>query len=256
MPQLPQLYSLGRAVNALPEDCVYRDGLLETMRCQRGCLPLWALHRQRLQRSGRVNAVDLDRIEAFLLAVAANCPEDAAKMRLRCGAVEGRWQWDLSLLSLESTPELEQGVMLFPCSTRLRTLNTANPGCKSLLRTGYNRAKDELPVIGLCDGLMRDTAGRVIESLRCNLLVWLGDGWVTPNLGRCGVRGVMRDWLADRVPLQEVDMDLESLCAGMEVALCNSVRGVMPVRELIGHCRWSIGPETRRLQQLITERLW
>lgn len=189
------------------------------------------------------------------------CPEVRAKARLRWGAVNGELHWDLSLLPLEPSPELGQGVRLYLCNTRLPVSESANLGCKKLARTGYNRAKAELPAGEPCDGLLLDIEGRVIETLRCNLLVWREGGWVTPDLHRCGVHGVMRSWLGSCIPLREVDLSLEHLCAAGELALCNSVRGVMPVRELVGRRNWSLdaggcGVETRRLQRLIAEELW
>jgi len=255
MNQLPQFFLGGTTATSLPADDAYSDGFLETMRCQSGRVPLWPLHRARLLRSGRVAEAEIAGIEAFLPGIAAACPEDSAKVRLRWGFIGGRPQWDLSLLPLEPAPELQRGVRLFLCRTRLPALETANPGCKLLRRTGYNRASAELPAGEPCEGLLLDSEGRVIESLRCNLLARIGGAWVTPDLRRCGVRGVMRDWLGSRIPLREMDMDLDALCAAEEVALCNSLRGVMPVRELIGRRTWPIGPETRRLQQL-TALLW
>jgi len=256
MSTLPQFYADGAAVASLPADAAFSGGLLETMRCQGGQLPLWPLHRARLSRSAQIDTPTLDAIEAAANAVARECPVDAAKLRLRLGLCSGRIRWDLSLTALEPTPESTQGVRLFPCVTRLEPAETANPGCKSLQRTGYNRARDELPVVARCDGLLRDTDGRVIESLRCNLLLFIQGRWLTPDLSRCGVRGVMRDWLGARIVLAESDVQWPVLLAADEVALCNSVRGVLPVVELLGERQWTIGPETRRLQQLIAEELW
>lgn len=256
MTTLPLFFENGAAAASLPPDGAYTDGLLETMRCQGGRVPLWPLHRARLLRCSRGGEREIADLERSLERVAAACPVPAAKLRLRLGFRGGRRHWDLSLLPQGPTPELEEGARLFPCAGRLPMGKTANPGCKSLERTGYNRAKAELPPGESCDGLLLDSEGRVIESLRCNLLVHLEGGWITPDLRRCGVRGVMRDWLGARIPLAEMDIDLETLCAADEVALCNSLRGVMPVRELIGHRRWSAGPETHRLQRLIAEELW
>ncbi|WP_346836453.1 aminotransferase class IV [Microbulbifer sp. SAOS-129_SWC] len=256
MSTLPQFHADGAPVPSLPADAAYSGGLLETMRCQRGRVPLWPLHRARLERSGQIDSATLDTIEAAVSAIARDCPAEAAKLRLRLGLLEGQSHWDLALTPLEPTPELTLGVRLFPCETRLLASETANPGCKSLQRAGYNRAKGELPQLDRCDGLLRDDSGRAIESLRCNLLLYRGNRWLTPDLSRCGVRGVMRDWLGARISLAGVDVQWQALLAADEVALCNSVRGVLPVVELLGERRWAVGPQTRRLQQLIAEELW
>ncbi|WP_193164362.1 aminotransferase class IV [Microbulbifer hainanensis] len=256
MSSLAQYFTESGTADSLPADSAFAGGLLETMRGHHGQLPLWSLHRERLQRSGQLNRQTLDSIEVTVRSLVASSPWRDAKLRLRVGERDGRQHWDFTLSPLDPTPELLGGARLFPCSTRLSVGETANPGCKLLQRTGYNRAKEELPTAEGFDGLLRDTQGRVIESLRCNLLLWIGGHWWTPDLRRCGVRGVMRDWLSAKVHLHEADIDLATLCTADEVALCNSVRGVMPVRELFGHRHWAPGPETRRLQQLIAEELW
>ena len=256
MSSLSQYFTKSGAADSLPADSAFSDGLLETMRCQRSRLPLWPLHRGRLQRSGQLGTGVLDSVEEAARSFAATSPWREAKLRLRIGHLAGRLHWDFTLSRLDATPELVGGARLFPCSTRLSVGETANPGCKLLQRTGYNRARTELPEAGGFEGLLRDTEGFVIESLHCNLLLRVDGRWLTPDLRRCGVRGVMRDWLAAKVQLHEADIDWATLCAADEAALCNSVRGVMPVRELIGHRHWVPGPETRRLQQRIAEELW
>lgn len=255
MPKLPLFLQNGIPVAALPPDDAIRDGLLETMRCQGGALPLWPLHRERLMRSGSVGEGELEVMGLHLQRFAASASPAAARVRLRIGRQQGQRYWDVALGALGQGPGSQRGVRLFPCRERLPLVESANPGCKSLLRAGYNRAGEELPP-GADDGLILDVEGRVIESLRCNLLVLLDGRWVTPYLGRCGVRGVMRDWLGRRIPLEEVDIGLSRLEDAQELALCNSVRGVLPVRELIGHWQWLPGGEIRRLQRLIAKELW
>ncbi|MCO1333989.1 aminotransferase class IV [Microbulbifer sp. OS29] len=256
MHQLPQSYLRGRTVDQLPLDADYVDGILETVRCHNGSLPLWPLHRARLQRAGVLGGAYLAEIEQATLMSAAACPWAGAIARLRIGSIEGKACWDLAFRPLEMTREEQVGTRLFPCSTTLSVNGNLNLGCKTLARNRYNAAKAELPDRQCLDGLMLDSAGRVVESLRCNILARFGKEWVTPNLQRCGVRGVMREWLFSHTFWQVRDMDIAALCRADELALCNSVRGVLPVVEIVGYKTWSVGPETQRLQKLIVEKLW
>ncbi|AWF81731.1 hypothetical protein BTJ40_13340 [Microbulbifer sp. A4B17] len=256
MGPLPQMYARGLAVDQLPDDADYADGILETMRCHNKSLPLWSLHRARLERSGMLDKACLGDIEQSTLKLAAGCRWPEAIARLRMGIVSGRKFWDLTLRPLDMGSEWQLGVRLFPCSTSLPIGGNSNQGSKTLLRNRYNTAKAELPVGQFLDGLMLDSAGRVIESLRCNILARYGREWVTPALHRCGVHGVMRQWLLGQIHWKERDMDLTELCEADELALCNSVRGVLPVVEVIGYKNWSVGSETRRLQKLILDKLW
>ncbi|WP_444931297.1 aminotransferase class IV [Microbulbifer sp. SSSA002] len=256
MDQLPQMYFRGLAADQLPGDADYAGGILETMRCHNKSLPLWSLHRARLERSGVLDKAGLGDIERLTLELAADCPWPEAIARLRTGLVDGQRCWDLTLRPLDLTAEAQVGAKLFPCSTRLPIDSNSNQGCKTLLRNRYNAAKAELPEGQFLDGLMLDSAGRVIESLRCNILARFGRDWVTPALHRCGVHGVMRHWLLPHLHWQERDINLSELCGADELVLCNSVRGVLPVIEIIGYKNWAVGSETRRLQKLILDKLW
>ncbi|MFA0790499.1 aminotransferase class IV [Microbulbifer echini] len=256
MLKLPQCFHRGQLVQSLPADGHYQNGILETMRCHNGRLPLWPLHRRRLARSTLPAGLTLDEIEKHLFRLVAELRHREAIVRLRLGRVSGSDCWDLTFLPLIQSSESELGVHLFPCETYLPVSKSWNSGCKLLHRSRYNRAKSELPEGEHLDGLMLDSEGRVIESLRCNLLARFGDAWVTPSLQRCGVRGVMLDWLHGRIQWQERDMDIRALCGADELALCNSVRGIMPVIEIIGHKSWPIGAGVQGLQHLIVESLW
>ncbi|GAA5442673.1 aminodeoxychorismate lyase [Microbulbifer sp. NBRC 101763] len=256
MSKLPQFYRKGRRASELVPDSDYANGILETMRCHNGSLPLWSLHRSRLVRSSALSALLLSDIDRFIKKLAAKCSQNAAVARLRVGFVDGRECWDLAFLPLMRGLEEELGARLYPCHTRLLSSESKNLGCKFLDRSRYNAARAELPDGERLDGLIFDDSGRVIESLRCNLLARFGNTWVTPNLTRCGVHGVMLDWLSGHIRWQEQDMNIETFCEADEVVLCNSVRGVIPVVEIIGYKSWSIGPGARRLQQLIVEALW
>ncbi|WP_444914005.1 aminotransferase class IV [Microbulbifer sp. TRSA007] len=256
MYQLPQMYFRGLAVDQLPDDADYSGGILETMRCHNKGLPLWSFHRARLERSGVLDEACLGEIEQSTLKLTAGCRWPEAIARLRVGSVRGQQCWDLVLRPLIETAEGQVGTSLFPCSTSLPIGSNSNQGCKTLLRNRYNAAKAELPVGQFLDGLMLDSAGRVIETLRCNILARFGGKWMTPSLHRCGVHGVMRQWLSSHIHWQEEDMGLSELCEADELALCNSVRGVLPVVEVIGYKNWPVGVETRKLQKLILDKLW
>ncbi|AOS98026.1 4-amino-4-deoxychorismate lyase [Microbulbifer aggregans] len=254
---LPLLVINGQASGSLPDDAQITHGLLETMRGARGSVPLWPYHRARLMRSNRVSVSVLDRIGRFLGKALGSLSHHELRLRLRVGLFDGCPYWDLRAEPLVAPAGLGKGVTLYLCETRLPCGESANAGCKELARSRYNRAMEELPFNDLLhDGLLLDDRGLLVETLRCNLLLWQDGRWVTPDLAHCGVRGVMRDWLRERVAIVETSLDLESLEAAQEVAICNSVRGVIPVRALNGSHKWAVGQQTSRLQNLVVEELW
>lgn len=252
-----RFFSANGVVDTLPEDREYDDGFIETMRCESGHLPLWPLHYARLLRSGVVRANFAAIEHSVADAVGCSAAAGTVKLRLRCGYRQGKVSWDISAETLVQNWSLEDGIELFPCRTRLQENLELNLGCKRLLRTAYDRASTELPVTtSAIEGLILDNRNNVIETLCCNLLFWDHSHCYTPNLSRCGVKGVMRSWLSKKVAIEQVDCGLVDLQNATEVALCNSLRGVIPVHSIWGLWHCSPGAGTRRLQQLIAEELW
>lgn len=257
-PQILYISDTGRADNP-PADSVFQTGVLETMRANGGRIPLWRYHRARLSRcTGRSPAALLE-IELAVEALAIQCKRWVApvRVRLRYGVRDGAWHWDLTAAPLDTLAAWSGGVRLYPCSVRFPPNPDRHHGCKMLDRSLYNRAAAELngqsPDV---EGIVLDAHGNVIESLRCNLLLFRNGGWETPRLASHGVQGVMRTWLCDRVSISENEIDLQMLRQAQEVALCNSLRGVIPVTSLLGFAEWPIGPETTQLQHLVENNLW
>ncbi|MEW5249860.1 aminotransferase class IV [Microbulbifer sp. 2201CG32-9] len=257
MTPLPLYFQNGAAVAELPPDHSISNGLLETMRCQGGNLPLWPLHLARLQRCSALPVDQLQSLEQGVRTAVAELEGRVLKLRLRYGRMGGDRYWDLTVSELDSGPLSAQGATLFLCKTRLLTSRGVNPGCKRLSRKRYNLAAAELPSeCGPCEGLLMDDSDQVIETLHGNILLRQGSDWVTPDLTGAGVRGVMRDWLHSGIPLLERPCSLDSVLQAKELAVCNSVRGIVPVVELLGFRRWRPGEATQNLQRLVAEGLW
>ncbi|WGL17018.1 aminotransferase class IV [Microbulbifer bruguierae] len=224
-----------------------------------------------------------------------------ARIRLRYGWFHGgqmgdvspRLRWDLTAVALEVATAWDNGVALYVCETPLEPLATVSPfllsktrngaaqepvrGCKLLCRDNYRAAAAELSQFGAStspadiqaegavaerEGLIRDPQGRVIEGLRTNLLIRRGGAWWTPDLTYFGVRGVMREWLAGRVEIIEDDIVLANLEQADALAVCNSVRGVVPVIKLFAgdrvlfDSRRHVDPALVELQELVHRVLW
>ncbi len=238
-------------------------GVLETMRARHGAIPLLPGHLARLARSASPDPGVLQRIEAAALLIAKRTADwaEGARIRLRYGVLYGETVWDFSVVPLEGNSPWQHGVSLSLCETRVTPQASLSPfpleaagqsmearqglahkfasGCKLLQRDVYTRAERELdekaagPRPGLFhEGLLLDDQGRVIEGLRSNLLVWRDGRWSTPSLRNCGVRGVMLGWLAARVEISEDDLLISDLEQAEELAVCNAVRGVVPVVQM------------------------
>ncbi|MFN3582112.1 MAG: aminodeoxychorismate lyase [Pseudomonas sp.] len=246
----------------------YGDGLFETLRVKHGRIALIDLHLARLQRGIQRLRLDADMplIEAEWRDTAARLGQGVLKLLLtRSGgqrgyaiAAEARTTRILQSFPLREYPpeHAQKGIFLYPCQTRLAR-QPLLAGIKHLNRLEQVLARSEWTDPQYAEGLVRDTEGLPIECTMGNLFLRTGAGWVTPDLAACGVRGVMRDYLVER--LREAgEVVLEStpgyaeLLGATEVFCCNSLYGVWPVIGLEDK-RWQVGNHTRFAQTLVEQ---
>lgn len=243
----------------------YGDGLFETIAVRDGKLVLLEGHLQRLASGCRRLAISVDQavLKAELRAYAQQLGDGVLKLIVTRGDSLRGYATNPSAQArriLQGSPpaayplaHAEQGVQLFPCTTRLSE-QPLLAGLKHLNRLEQVLARAEWSDTEHAEGLMLDMSGRVIEGVFSNLFMVHHGALITADLSRCGVAGVMRGQLlfqaeSDGIATQVTDIRLEQLHQADEVFVCNSVYGVWPVRGC-GSARWSVGPLTRKLQTL------
>jgi len=101
------------------------------------------------------------------------------------------------------------------------------------------------------EGLMQDAEGRVICGTMSNVFAVIDDAVVTPDLSRCGVRGVMRRVVLEQarslgIAVSEQDLERDELAAAAELFVTNALIGLWPVARL-DRQRFGAGPVTRAL---------
>lgn len=111
---------------------------------------------------------------------------------------------------------------------------------------------------GIAEGLLMDTAGNVIEGIRSNLFLVSKGKLVTPDLSRCGVKGVQRDrvmaWATQhKMPLQVRNVGLDEVLHADELFVVNSVIGLWSIRELEQH-RLSGFPTAMQIRKSLFEQ--
>jgi len=77
----------------------------------------------------------------------------------------------------------------------------------------------------------------VIEAISANLLVRMGERWITPPLTECGVAGTVRRQLLERGPalgirVAEDAFDLDELRSADAIYLTNALLGIRPVARI------------------------
>lgn len=258
----------GQPADELPladRGLAYGDGLFETIAVRQGRPTLFEAHLARLSAGCARLGISSDEalIKAELQAFSATLGEGIAKLILTRGdGLRGYFPPQQAIprrillgSPLPCYPEAhaEQGVRLFPCSTRLAE-QPLLAGLKHLNRLEQVLARSEWSDERCAEGLMRDSQGRVIEAVFSNLFLVSKNELLTPSLERCGVAGVMRSVLLEQaaslgIAVAVRDISYAELLTANEVFVCNSVYGIWPVRHLEQQS-WPVGPVTRKLQTI------
>ena len=278
----PIVWTNGEFVDHLnPADrgLAYGDGLFETMRYQNAQIPLLNLHLQRLQSGLKTLALP-DVTQPLNIII------DRAIADLRLSSSHSEVPFSLKIIVTRglgghgykpsSKPEAtivaqvkalgtdheeaEHGVSLALCRWRL-SMTPLLAGIKHLNRLEYVMAARELETFkNATEGLLTDGNNRVIEALHHNLFIVKQQELLTPSLKMCGVKGVMRKLISEKLapelklPVVERDLSIDDLLNADEIFLCNSVRGIWPVKEFRSR-QWSQWPITMQLQASV-QKIW
>jgi len=233
----------------------YGDGVFETMRVHRGVLPLWPRHLARLREgAGRLGIAmpDVDFVEACIDELVAGADAGVLKLLLTRGEggrgyappLDAVPTWMLSLLPL---PAPQGALRLHACETRL-AMQPALAGIKHCNRLEQVLGRAEAERAGCDEGLMRDMVGNPVCATSANLLVLRDGRWTTPPVDLCGVAGVLRGWLLDQGLVALASLSMDDVESAQALALCNAVRGILPVRAL-GAREWPTHPAVADLQK-------
>jgi 4-amino-4-deoxychorismate lyase len=251
----------------------YGDGLFETIAVFAGKPELYELHLKRLESGCRRLAIEVPSRESLDEEVTQLC------RHLSCGVLKivitrgsgGRGYRPPSprppptrILSVHPWPDYPhyfatEGITLRLCCTPLGD-NPALAGMKHLNRLEQVLAQNEWADPAIPEGLMLDTQGQVIEGTMSNLFIVREGGLQTPDLSRCGVAGVMREFILEqagalgaRVTIQP--LMLADLKEAEELFVCNSIIGLWPVRRLEQYA-YPMGPLTQRLRRLLAAKIF
>ena len=219
----------------------YGDGLFETARIHRGGVPLWPRHLARIREGARrlgIAMPDAAFVEQQLAEMARGC--DAGVIRLLLTRGDGGRGYAPSpgatpvwTLGLHPLPDARAGVRVHWCRMQLAP-QPALAGIKHCNRLEQVLARMEVDKAGCDEGLLLETDGRVVSATAANLLVHHHGRWVTPPVDRCGVAGVLRGWLLEQGLVEVRAVRRADVEAAPAVALCNAVRGILPVVSLDG----------------------
>ena len=245
----------------------YGDGLFETIAVFFGIPELLLEHLQRLRRGceqlkipfSEWNALQ-DEIEQ-LASVAAISERAVIKVIVTRGSGGRGYQISEGsepsrIVVLSSWPERpETPAKLRFCSTPLGC-NPALAGIKHLNRLEQVVARSEWDD-EFDEGLMSNVQGHVVEGTLSNLFIFQNGMLMTPDVNRCGVEGIMRQYvlkLAETIGI-ETKISLlskDELFEADELFITNSLMGIRPVG-LLETKEFSTGPVTSQLMARIRD---
>jgi 4-amino-4-deoxychorismate lyase len=239
----------------------YADGLFETIAVRHGELRFLDYHLERLGDGCRRLGIPwLNEVTEEVRRLAQGCRFGTAKIVLTRGGGQRGYRplqepapTRVVGIMDEQPPAsdcYEKGVAVRFCDTPIGT-NRSLAGLKTLGRLEQVMARSEWTDVGISEGLMCSDDGNVISGTMSNLFFVLDGKLCTPDLARCGVRGVMRRVVMEQarrcnIDGQECEVDARTLRGAQEIFLTNSLIGIWPVRQIAEQVM-EIGPVTRRL---------
>jgi len=260
------------SIDLLDRGLHYGDGLFETIAVineQPLCLDK---HLQRLL-SGctrlKFDFNDAEILKSEIISICKNIDQAVLKITLTTG-IGGRGYKRSSselkptrLLAIHPWPEYPdnystQGIQAYLCSNRLGH-NPGLAGIKHLNRLEQVLARNEWDDANTMEGLMLDIDDNVIAGTMSNLFVVYPDKkLITSDLSLCGIEGIVRQYILDHCAEFDYTSDVKKLSlddvySASEMFFCNSVAGIMPVRQLAKH-KFSTQFSANEIKQFLTSR--
>ncbi|MBI4695948.1 MAG: aminodeoxychorismate lyase [Gammaproteobacteria bacterium] len=224
----------------------YGDGLFETIAVVDGALRHWPRHLDRLTQGCARLAIPLpdpDLIGRELDTALAGEARAVLKLTLTRGTGERGYRpppaarptrivQRLPWPALASAP-----ARLGLCAMRLGR-NPALAGLKHLNRLEQVLGAAELDALDVDEALMRDDRGHCVAGTRTNVFAIRGATLATPDLGECGIAGIMRGLVLDRASRcglapHVATLMTADLIAADAVFLTNALVGLWPVAAFV-----------------------
>jgi 4-amino-4-deoxychorismate lyase len=132
----------------------------------------------------------------------------------------------------------QSGATLALSSVRLGK-NPLLAGIKHLNRLEQVLIRTELEQTAADEALVLDSDGSLVECCAANLFWRRGEQIFTPDLSQCGVNGIQRQKVMQRLhtlgmPVQEVSLPVQTLAEAEEVFITNALMPVLPVKQIDG----------------------
>ena len=228
----------------------YGDGVFETAAIQGGIVEFWVRHEARLKQGCDRLGIPLPEPALLKSEIEKLCfgqTRGALKVMITRGSGGRGYRpptgvecQPTRIVQIHPWPDYpaswgDEGVRIRTCQTRL-SQQPLLAGIKHLNRLEQVLARREWQDPDIAEGIMLDTAERVISGSTSNVF-FVRDGILhTPELSRCGIAGIIRSVVLEiaaalGIPTQVGEYSLAELSLADEIFLTNSLIGVWPVRQ-------------------------
>ena len=248
----------------------YGDGVFETIAVDNGAPLCWEKHLQRLAKGCHTLGIPapsqpvLEKEAAQLLSNQTRAvlkiiisrgrggrgyqsPEEISPVRIL-----GLYDWP------DYPPEYSKaGIEAGLCETRLGH-QPLLAGIKHLNRLEQVLARSEAGAEDYPEMLMQDISGLVIEGTMSNVFIISAGRLLTPNLGCCGIAGVVRGLILEQAPELGLTAEIKKITLDEvknadELFFCNSIMGIWPVKQLLEKS-YPVGNLTGMIQNRLMEK--
>lgn len=254
-------------ITVLDRGFQYGDGLFETIKVTQAAPEFWDRHMARLaagcERLG-IPAPDPALLRRESMQLCANAQNGVLKIIVTRGAGGRGYNPPAAptpnrIVALFPAPDYPEslaadGIRLCVCETRLAD-QPRLAGLKHLNRLEQVLARAEWRDEGINEGLMFDIADSLIEGTMSNVFLVRDGALHTPDLLRCGVKGILRGVVLELAQNLGIEAHVrrighDALSGADEVFVTNSVIGIWPVRQIEDRS-YRPGPVTTKLHNAL-----
>jgi branched-chain amino acid aminotransferase len=254
------------SVSILDHGFLFGDSIYEVIRTVKGKPLAWQEHLARLKNSARRLSLELPWTDEDLskeLDSIVRSAEWSGETYVRLIITRGVGEIDLMPTTCKSPtliliakpipvppPDFyEKGVKLCVTNVRRNSRQAMDPGIKSGNYLNNVLAMIEARSKGADDAIMLNEHGNLTECTTSNVFL-VKDGVVfTPGLDSGILPGITRGALISvlrkaGISVEEKDLTISDLASADEIFMTGSIKGVMPVGEIVGMVEWSLGVGT------------
>ncbi len=235
-------------ISLLDRGLHYGDGVFETIAVFQEQALCLEQHLQRLM-SGcarlKINFNDFELLKSEISGVCKNVDRAVLKITITSNSGGRGYQrpdaniTPTRILAIHDWPEnnSSESINVRLCTTRLAH-QPALAGIKHLNRLEQVLARDEWQDSDFTEGLMLDFDDNVIEGTMSNVFAVYPDRKLrTPDLALCGIAGIVRQYLLEHATdiaytAEVCKLSLADITSADEVFFCNSIAGILPVKQL------------------------